>query len=87
MYPFRDLPQGTKVADIGGGVGNVSVELAKAYPQLKLTLQDLSETIEDAKKLWNTECPSAVSEKRIDFIGKSFFDGIIQGQDIYYVCA
>lgn len=85
VYPFKTLPPSTKVADIGGGVGNVSIELAKAYPHLNITLQDLEGPIEDAKKLWDRDCPQAIEDERIEFVAKSFFDGVVEGQDIYYV--
>jgi 2-polyprenyl-3-methyl-5-hydroxy-6-metoxy-1,4-benzoquinol methylase len=54
VYPFTSLPLGTKICDIGGGVGAVSMALSRRCPQLHITLQDLPETIEEAKKVNST---------------------------------
>lgn len=51
VYPWADLPTGTQVCDVGGGIGTVSIELTKKYPHLQVTIQDLATTLEDAKKV------------------------------------
>ena len=48
-FPWNDLPTGTTVCDVGSGVGMVSIELARKYPNLHLTLQDLPHIIEQAR--------------------------------------
>lgn len=46
---WSSLIPGTTVCDVGGGVGSVSIGLAKAYPHLLLTLQDQPLVLEQAR--------------------------------------
>jgi len=48
-FPWKELPSGTTFCDIGGGIGHVSLELAKAHPHLKVTVQDLPDVIDQAR--------------------------------------
>lgn len=50
-FDWADLPEDALVVDVGGGIGTVSIELAKAFPKLKLLVQDRSKVIEDGKKV------------------------------------
>lgn len=43
------MPFGTTFCDVGGGIGTVSMRLAKAYSNLKITLQDQPSVIEHAR--------------------------------------
>ncbi|KII94521.1 hypothetical protein PLICRDRAFT_182358 [Plicaturopsis crispa FD-325 SS-3] len=85
-FAWRDLPKGTKVCDIGGGVGGFCMEIARTYPGLDLTLQDLPRVIAPARKIWDEACPEAVRENRIHFVPLDFLKEIpVGGQDIYYL--
>lgn len=39
------------VIDVGGGFGNVTKVIAKAFPSLRYTVQDRAATIEEAAKV------------------------------------
>lgn len=41
VYPWASLPQDTVFCDVGGNNGHVSISLLKAFPQLKIVVQDL----------------------------------------------
>ncbi|KII94520.1 hypothetical protein PLICRDRAFT_692890 [Plicaturopsis crispa FD-325 SS-3] len=85
-FAWRDLPKGTKVCDIGGGVGGFCMEIARAYPGLDLTLQDLPHVIGPARQIWHAECPEAVEEDRIHFVAMDFLkESPVGGQDVYYL--
>ncbi|KAG6827647.1 hypothetical protein H0H92_011013 [Tricholoma furcatifolium] len=86
-FPWDEFPPGTTVCDIGGGVGNMSMALAKAYPNLQIKLQDLQNVISLAEtQVWPNDCPTAIAEKRIEFKAMDFFlESPIQGCDIYYL--
>jgi ubiquinone/menaquinone biosynthesis C-methylase UbiE len=81
------LPKGSVVCDVGGGVGNISVQLAKCYPALRLVLQDLPEQLKIAKQeIWPERCPEAIMERRIEFVPLDFFTELPKrGCDIYFV--
>jgi len=85
-FPWKDMPFGTTVCDVGGGIGTVSMQLAKAHTNLKITLQDQPSVIEHARSVWDKECLQAVQEKRIDFVPFDFFkEPPVKGQKIYYL--
>lgn len=44
-FPWKDLPDGAKVVDVGGNVGSVSLVVAKQYPQLKFVVQDRPDVV------------------------------------------
>jgi hypothetical protein len=48
-FPWQDLLPGTTICDVGGGVGDILMGLAKAHPHLKLTLQDTPTVIDKAR--------------------------------------
>ncbi|RDB19776.1 3-O-methyltransferase 2 [Hypsizygus marmoreus] len=86
-FPWRDLPPGSTVCDVGGGIGNITMQLAKMYPHLKLKLQDTPDRItQAATNVWPAECPLAIVEDRIEFKAMDFFvESPIKGCDIYYL--
>ena len=80
------LGNGATVCDVAGGIGNISLQLAKAHPNLRLILQDLPERINQAKEVWLKECPEAIAERRIIFEPIDFFTSSpVPGCDVYYV--
>ena len=86
-FPWKELGDGASVCDVGGGIGNITLQLAKAHPTLKLKLQDLPERILQAKnEIWPKECPEAIKENRIQFEPIDFLsESPIQGCNVYYV--
>ncbi|TFY79378.1 hypothetical protein EWM64_g4627 [Hericium alpestre] len=85
-YPWHLLPEGSKVCDVGGGVGGVTIKIARSHTHLRLTLQDLPSVLEQARGYWAREYPKAVEEQRINFVPIDFFkDTPVEGQDIYYI--
>ena len=65
----------------------MSLQLARAHPNLRLILQDLPERIQQAKnEVWPKECPEAIAERRIAFEPLDFFaSSPVPGCDVYYV--
>jgi tRNA G46 methylase TrmB len=47
-YAWEQLPQGSLVVDVGGGVGAQSFTLAKHHPQLRFVIQDRESVVGDA---------------------------------------
>lgn len=46
---WKSLPEGAKVVDVGGGVGTSSLQIARAFPQVKTIVQDFPEVVAQAK--------------------------------------
>ena len=86
-FPWKELGNGATVCDVAGGVGNISIQLAKAHPNLRLILQDLPERIQQAKdEVWPKECPEAIAEGRITFEPIDFFaSSPVPGCNVYFV--
>ena len=62
-YAWGDLPQGSIVVDVGGGVGAQSLTLATHHPQLRFVVQDLESVVPegvDVRALHPPICPSTV---------------------------
>ncbi|KAJ7857293.1 S-adenosyl-L-methionine-dependent methyltransferase [Mycena olivaceomarginata] len=86
-YPWSDLGPGATVCDLGGGVGAMAIQLARAHPRIHLKLQDLPDRMLQAEtEVWPKACPEAIAEKRIQFQAIDFFiDLPIAGCDVYYL--
>lgn len=72
-FPWETLPEGTKIVDVGGGVGTACQAIMKKNPFVKFTIQDLPKVIEEAIAYWNRNEPKAVAEGRVTFQGHNFF--------------
>lgn len=68
------LPKGSTVVDVGGGIGTYMAPLAENFPELKIVVQDLPKTIQNAHEFWAETNPQAVAEKRVSLEEQSFFD-------------
>lgn len=70
-FDWASLPDGATVVDVGGSGGHASLAIAESFPQLSFVVQDLPETIANAKISFNAS-KSAVKE-RIRFMEHDFF--------------
>ncbi|KAJ6571689.1 S-adenosyl-L-methionine-dependent methyltransferase [Mycena capillaripes] len=86
-YPWSDLGPGATVCDLGGGVGAMAIQLARAHPRLQVKLQDLPDRMIQAENVvWPAECPEAIRENRVEFKAIDFFvEPPIAGCDVYYL--
>jgi O-methyltransferase domain len=50
-FPWESLDAGSIIVDVGGGVGMVSVEIAKKFPDLKFIVQDLPDVTNQAREV------------------------------------
>lgn len=50
-FDWGSLPKDATIVDVGGGVGAVSLALARAFPDLRLVVQDRAKTIEQARSV------------------------------------
>ncbi|KAI0081995.1 S-adenosyl-L-methionine-dependent methyltransferase [Panus rudis PR-1116 ss-1] len=85
-FPWSSLSEGTTVCDLGGGIGHVSMHIAKACPGLRIVLQDLPSTIEEAKQFWQESAPDLVQKGRVDFVPIDFLSqSPVRDCDVYFV--
>lgn len=74
------------MCDLGGGVGDISLQLIASFPQLRIVLQDLEGTIEQAKGIWKERAPEALERQRATLVPIDFFkEAPVPGCDVYYM--
>lgn len=74
-----DWSRVTKVVDIGGNRGKISIALAKSYPNIHCIVQDIEEVLKGAA------VPLEL-ERRVSFMPHDFFKKQpVTGADVYYL--
>ncbi|KIK63299.1 hypothetical protein GYMLUDRAFT_222394 [Collybiopsis luxurians FD-317 M1] len=73
-FEWSTLPKGSKVVDVGGGVGNVFFPLAAKFPELKIVVQDLPEVVGNANKVWTERMPAALESGQVTLQAHNFFN-------------
>ncbi|KAF7288841.1 S-adenosyl-L-methionine-dependent methyltransferase [Mycena chlorophos] len=72
-FPWSSLPANAKIVDVGGGVGTSCLSLARHFPQFKLVLQDLPQTVKHAREVWEEKLPGVVQSGRVILQEHDFF--------------
>ncbi|TFY59550.1 hypothetical protein EVG20_g7747 [Dentipellis fragilis] len=80
-FDWKCLKPGSVVVDVGGGVGTSAFPIARAFPDLKVVVQDRHEAIDNGTKLWSTEMPEALNSGRVRLEGGSSL--VIAARSIY----
>jgi 2-polyprenyl-6-methoxyphenol hydroxylase-like FAD-dependent oxidoreductase len=84
-FDWGSLTPGSKVVDVGGSGGHGSRALASAFPGLTFVVQDLPDTIENAKLALSVD-DAKLYEDRVSFMPHDFFtpQPVIDG-DVYFL--
>ena len=84
-FDWGSITPGSKVVDVGGSGGHGSRALASAFPRLNFVVQDLPDTIENAKVALNADEWSLHAD-RVRFMSHDFFtpQPVVDG-DIYFL--
>ncbi|KAF4615892.1 hypothetical protein D9613_011402 [Agrocybe pediades] len=84
-YPWKELGDDVVVCDLGSGVGTMSIEMARAYPNLRFVLQDLPERLKQGQhEIWPERSPGAMD--RVQWVPVNFFkDPPVSGCDVYFL--
>ena len=78
-----DFSKAKKAVDVGGGGGLMLATILKANPHLEGVVQDLPSVIASEGHLIEKMGVS----NRCKMVGKSFFDDVVAGGDIYILSA
>jgi len=70
-FPWASLGEGALVVDVGGGNAHVAVDLARAFPNLRVQVQDLERNTLPAKEV--IENAGASVQGRVTFQSHDFF--------------
>ncbi|KAF2195912.1 putative O-methyltransferase [Zopfia rhizophila CBS 207.26] len=80
VFPFHTLPPRTKIVDVGGGRGQVSIRIAEKMPDMTFVVQDN----EDILKAGQDEGVPDDVKDRIEWMPHSFFqEQPVKGADVY----
>ncbi|KDQ22115.1 hypothetical protein PLEOSDRAFT_1109237 [Pleurotus ostreatus PC15] len=86
IYPWGDLPPNSTVVDVGGGNGHATLDLLKAFPALKIIVQDTGTAALQGREYWEKEHPTALDEQRVDFVAFDFLaEAPVEGGAVYYL--
>lgn len=83
-YKWASLPAGSKVVDVGGAAGHISLGIAKGFENLEFIVEDQPPLADQAKQLISSQ-PESVSS-RVRFVPHDFFQphpAEAVGADIY----
>ncbi|KAK6991926.1 S-adenosyl-L-methionine-dependent methyltransferase [Favolaschia claudopus] len=62
------------IVDVGGGIGHVSLTVAKKYPNIRVVNQDFASPIEISKAHWKECFPEHLNRQMVDFQVHDFFN-------------
>jgi len=83
-FDWNSLNADSVVVDVGGGIGTLSVALAKKHPHLKLVVQDRGPVVEDGIERAKLFFPEGLETGRISFQEHNFFESQpIENADVY----
>ncbi|KAJ7170592.1 S-adenosyl-L-methionine-dependent methyltransferase [Mycena crocata] len=86
VYPWASLPNDTVFCDVGGSNGHASINLLKAFPQLKIVVQDLPPVMEQGREYLEKETMDPALKQRVQFVPLDFFGSTpVKGCDVYYI--
>ncbi|KAJ7711011.1 O-methyltransferase [Mycena metata] len=72
-FPWKSLPEGAILVDVGGGNGHVSMQIAQGNPQLHVVVQDLEHAVDGARQHWEEGFLSSIQEGKVKFQVHDFF--------------
>ncbi|KAL0960206.1 hypothetical protein HGRIS_011839 [Hohenbuehelia grisea] len=86
-FDWNSLAPGSVVADVGGNIGSVTLQLAKEFSHLNFVVMDLEHAIKEAKPYWTENYPEALAEQRVKLQVHSFLTPMPLKASIYFLRA
>ncbi|EKM56172.1 uncharacterized protein PHACADRAFT_196226 [Phanerochaete carnosa HHB-10118-sp] len=72
-FEWASLLSGSLVVDIGGGVGSLTMILAKVHKHLRYVVQDRHAVAKEGERLWKATMPGFVENGIVQLQGHDFF--------------
>ncbi|EMD39709.1 hypothetical protein CERSUDRAFT_112014 [Gelatoporia subvermispora B] len=73
-FDWGALPKGSKVVDVGGGIGGTTMALYDIHKHLRYVIQDREAVIKQAQQVWQTERPEALENDTLALQPHNFFE-------------
>ncbi|KIK62690.1 hypothetical protein GYMLUDRAFT_41605 [Collybiopsis luxurians FD-317 M1] len=72
-FQWSSLPKNALIVDVGGGIGSISLEIARSNPDLRFLIQEKPAVVQEGIKYWEKELPDALPTGRVSFAEHDFF--------------
>ncbi|KAK0498702.1 S-adenosyl-L-methionine-dependent methyltransferase [Armillaria luteobubalina] len=72
-FDFGSLPDAALVVDVAGGIGSMTMVLAKTFPKLNFVVEDRPQLTSDAVPYWKTNLPEALENGRVRLVAHDMF--------------
>lgn len=85
-FEWQALPEGSLVVDVGGGVGNLTMALAKVHGHLRYIVQDRPAVAKEGEQLWKANHPGLLESGTVRLQGHDFFaEQPVKDADVFVV--
>lgn len=78
LYPYGQLPAGSRVVDVGGGSGHITAPIAKQHPKISFVVQDSADTIAYGRSVYGS-AGLPIEWQTVNF----FTDQPVKGAEVY----
>ncbi|KAI0356395.1 S-adenosyl-L-methionine-dependent methyltransferase [Trametes cingulata] len=72
-YPWAELPSGSVLVDVAGGIGSTSIKVAQAYPHVQVVVEDRPQVVELAPSSWGPQYAPLFNSGRMTFRAQDIF--------------
>ncbi|RPD57862.1 S-adenosyl-L-methionine-dependent methyltransferase [Lentinus tigrinus ALCF2SS1-6] len=72
-FDWADLPEGSVLIDVGGGIGGTSIIVAEAHPHLRVVVEDREPVVSAAISAWGPRYAPLFESGRMSYRARDFF--------------
>ncbi|KAI0761042.1 S-adenosyl-L-methionine-dependent methyltransferase [Trametes elegans] len=72
-YSWADLPPGSVLVDVGGGIGSSSMDVVQAYPHISVVVEDRPQVVETAVLFWGPQYAPLFESGRLSWRVRDIF--------------
>ncbi|KAI0737217.1 S-adenosyl-L-methionine-dependent methyltransferase [Daedaleopsis nitida] len=72
-FSWEDLPQGSVLVDVGGGIGATTIIVADAHPHLRVVVEDRAQVASTAISAWGPRYAHLFESGRMSYRTRDFF--------------
>ncbi|EJF57429.1 S-adenosyl-L-methionine-dependent methyltransferase [Dichomitus squalens LYAD-421 SS1] len=72
-FSWEDLPQGSVLIDVGGGIGAQSILVAQAHPHIHVVVEDREQVVSTAQSAWGPQYAELFDSGRMSWRPRDFF--------------
>ncbi|PIL29530.1 hypothetical protein GSI_08338 [Ganoderma sinense ZZ0214-1] len=73
-FSWEDLPRGSVLVDVGGGIGAQAVVVANAHPHIRVVVEDRAQVVAGAREAWGPQYAHLFESGRMSWRVYDFFE-------------